>query len=205
MTFGSPQPGTGWWVPSAGSPLGGWPWTPPPPEPSSPPLLRLVLLAFVVVVGLTLPIGVGVAALVATGNRHGAYHVGDCVMMSSSTHGELRATRAECDTDASFTVGKMADRTGGCAPTGYDHFPPPSADDGTGRLCLVPNLVVGHCYRLGVAVGVWNLVDCAGAGTATIRVADRFDVDDEQACEAADQLSVRTYPAPPRTYCLGIV
>lgn len=202
MTFGSPQPNFGWWVPAAGSPPGGWPSTPPP---SSPPLLRLVLLALVVVVSLTLPIGVGVAALVATGKRNGAYHVGDCVMMASSTGGELKATRAECDTDASFTVGTMVDRTGDCAPTGYDHFPPPSADAGTGRLCLVPNLVVGHCYRLGVAVGVWNLADCTSADAAMIRVTDRFDVEDEQVCTSEDQLSVRTYPAPPRTYCLGLV
>jgi hypothetical protein len=190
MTLASPQPDSGWWAP-------GWPG---PPRPQLP---RLILLALVVV-ALMLTAGVGVAAWALTGHRHHTHQVGDCVVVAPFTGGELRASRASCDTDPSFTVAKLADRTGECAPNGYDRFGPPSADSGTGRLCLVPNLVVGHCYRLGVAVGVWSLVDCAGAGPATIKVTQRLDTDDARACVSGSQLPPRSYPAPPRTYCLGL-
>jgi hypothetical protein len=210
MIVGSPQGGTGWWMPNAGSaPEAQW-WPAPnqepqvfPVPPSSPRLSRLVPLAVVVVAGLMLPIAVGMAAMASTGHRHSAYRVGECVMMASSAGGELRATKAGCDTDPSFVVAKMTDHTEDCAPTGYDRFPPPSADSGTGRLCLVPNLVVGHCYGVGIAQGVWNLVDCAGAGPATIKVNNRLDTDDAGACVPGSLLPARTYPSPPRTYCLG--
>jgi hypothetical protein len=187
MTFGGPAPGTG--------SVHEWPRSPWP---------RLVPF---VVVGMMLAAGIGAAALVITHHRNGTYHAGDCVVVAPSAAGELHATEAACDTDPSFTVAKLADRTGACAPDGsdgYDRFGPPVADSGTGRLCLVPNLVAGHCYRLGVAVGVWNLVDCAGAGAATIKVTKRLDADDARACVPQSQLPARTYPAPPRTYCLGL-
>jgi hypothetical protein len=164
-------------------------------------------LAFFVVVGLMLGAAIGAAAAMLTNHGHSTYRAGDCVVVAPSTAGELHATEAACDTDPSFTVAKLADTAGDCAPDGanaYDRFGPPLADSGTGRLCLVPNLVVGHCYRLGAAVGVWNLVDCTGAGAATVKVTKRFDADDAQACVPGTQLPARTYAAPPRTYCLGL-
>jgi hypothetical protein len=191
MTFGSPRPYSGWYASGAGA----WPQSRFP---------RIVLFAVFAVIGLMLPVGVGAAALVATGHRHGTYHVGECVVVASSAAGELHATKAGCDTDPSFTVAKMTDHAGGCAPTGYDNFRPPSADPATGRLCLVPNLVVGHCYQLGAAVGMWSLVNCAGAGPATVKVAERLDTNDAQACTSDNLLPARTYPAPARTYCLGL-
>lgn len=182
MTYGSPRPAPGAWTPSA----------------------RLVVSVLAVAVSVLLAAAVAIAALLVTGHRHGGtYHAGDCVVVASTTAGQLHAAHAACDTDPSFTVAKLTTKTGECAPNGYDRFGPPSADSGTGRLCLVPNLIVGHCYRLGVAVGMWNLVDCAGAGPATIKVADRLDTDDAQACGPASPLPPRSYPAPPRTYCLG--
>lgn len=210
MIVGSPHGGAGSWMPGTGPAPDGrlWPAPNPMPQipapaPSSPPLSRLVLLALVVVTGLMLPIAVGMAAMATTGHRHSAYHVGECVMVASSSDGELHATKAGCDTDPSFTVAKLAEHAEDCVPTGYDRFLPPSADSGTGRLCLVPNLVVGHCYGLGIAQGVWNLVDCAGAGPATIKVNNRLDTEDADACVPGSLLPARTYPAPPRTYCLG--
>lgn len=148
---------------------------------------------------------IAAAVVAVVGHYHArTYQAGDCVVVASSTEGELHAARAACDTDPSFTVAKLTDRVDDCAPNDYDRFTPPSADSGTGRLCLVPNLVVGHCYRLGVAVGIWNLVDCRGAGPATIKVTDRLDTADAGACGTDGQLPARSYPAPPRTYCLGL-
>lgn len=186
MTYGGPQPDTG--------------WSAPIPYPARVRWPLFVLPA--VFAGVLLIAGTVVAV---AGHRHGgAYRAGDCVVVASSAEGELRAAPAACDTDPSFTVAKLTDRTDGCAPDDYDRFAPPSADDGTGRLCLVPNLVVGHCYRLGIAVGIWNLVDCRGAGSAAIRVTDRLDTADAGACGTDGGLPARSYPAPPRTYCLGL-
>lgn len=186
MTFGGPNPDPGWWAPV------------PYPEPVRRPRLVLpAILAGILLVAATV-------TAVVTGHHHDrAYRAGDCVVVTSAAAGELHAARVNCDTDPSFTVAKLTSRAGDCAPDDYDRFVPPSADTGTGRLCLVPNLVVGHCYRLGIAVGIWNLVNCAGAGPATIQVTGRLDTADPSACGTG--LPARSYPAPPRTYCLGLV
>lgn len=180
--LGAPQPDAGRCAPGRRR----WPWI----------VLPAVLAGALLIAG---------AVAVLGGHRqHGSYRAGDCVVVASSVAGELHAARAACDTDPSFTVAKLTDRADDCAPDDYDRFTPPSADTATGRLCLVPNLVVGHCYRLGVAVGIWNLVDCRGAGPATVKVTDRLDTDDAAACGIAGRLPARSYPTPPRTYCLGL-
>lgn len=155
--------------------------------------------------GAALTVVMAAAIVVIGGHSHRGlgYQAGDCVMVMPSAGGELHATKTACDTDASFTVAKLADPAGDCTPKGYDRFASPQADPATGSLCLVPNLVAGHCYRFGTAVGIWNVNDCADAGPAAIRVTKRVDADDARACLVGTYLPARTYPAPPRTYCLA--
>ena len=152
--------------------------------------------------GIAALVGVLVGALIPIVAGHNAhrFRAGDCVLVAPTAGGELRTTRTGCDTDPSFTVAKLAGRDGDCAHDGYDRFRPPAADAATGKLCLVPNLVVGHCYRFGATLGVWDLSDCADRATV-MRVADRLDTDNPGACTA--DLPARTYPSPPRTYCLS--
>ncbi|OBI49745.1 hypothetical protein A5707_16115 [Mycobacterium kyorinense] len=160
---------------------------------------------WLVAAGLGVLVGVAIGAMIPAVSSHQAhgYRVGDCVVVEPTSGGELHTTRTGCDTDPSFTVAKLADRAGDCAANGYDRFRPPIADAATAKLCLVPNLVAGHCYRLGTAVGVWDLSNCADRGPTTIKVSSRLETDNAQACSSDGYLPARTYPSPPRTYCLA--
>jgi hypothetical protein len=149
----------------------------------------------------------------ATTQHSGAAPTTACVVVrAGSPGGELHAIRSPCSTDPSFTVAKRADAANRCSPGRYAQLLPPFADQATGRLCLVPNLVVGHCYRFGVPVGMWELGRCAGA--ATIKVTRRVDADDSHACrgdapavpdlaQPVAQPRALTYPS--RTYCFSDV
>lgn len=149
----------------------------------------------------------------ATTLQNGPAPTTACVVVrAGSPGGELHAVRSPCSTDPSFTVAKRADAADRCSPGRYAQFSPPFADRATARLCLVPNLVVGHCYRLGVPVGMWELGRCAGA--ATIKVTRRVDGDDSHACpgytpaepELAQPVAQpRALAFPSRTYCFSDV
>src|SRR5262245_43212327 len=84
--------------------------------------------------------------------QHAEFRVGDCVLVSPNASGELHSTRTGCGTDVSFTVGALAKGPDDCQR--YDRFQSPFADAATESLCLVPNLVAGHCYRFGVPLGM---------------------------------------------------
>ena len=136
-----------------------------------------------------------------------------CVVVRADSPGdELHASETPCSTDPSFTVAKRGDAADNCGPGRYAQFRPPFADQATGRLCLVPNLVVGHCYRFGVPVGMWELGRCVGP--ATIKVTKRLDADDSHACPVdapatpgMAQLAAepRALAYPSRTYCYADV
>lgn len=145
---------------------------------------------------------------------HTGHASGSCVVVTApSPDAELRAVAAPCDTDPSFTVAGFANQAGDCASRAYTRFRPPFSDDATGRLCLVPNLVVGHCYRFAVPVGMWQLVACAGSGPAVVRVTKRIEAEDQHACPADTspptpgirRLSApQAMPYPSRTYCFDL-
>jgi hypothetical protein len=167
--------------------------------------------------GLTVS-GVALAAAVVVGTwastHHGAAPRGAaCVVVhAASPDDELRATGTPCGTDPSFTVVKGGAAAANCAARRYVQFRPPFADQATGRLCLVPNLVVGHCYRFGVPVGMWELSRCVGR--AVIKVTKRVDSEDARVCpvdppaapgmaQLAAQPRALAYPS--RTYCYADV
>ena len=74
----------------------------------------------------------------------------------------------------SFTVASLASGADDCRQ--YNRFRTPFADATTERLCLVPNLVAGHCYRFGVPLGMLDPVSCDGAGPATFRVTKTIEI-----------------------------
>jgi hypothetical protein len=161
-------------------------------------------------VALTAAVVVGIWACV----HHGAApRSAACVVVhAASPDDELHATAAPCGTDPSFTVAKREDAADTCAAQRYAQFRPPFADRATGRLCLVPNLVVGHCYRFGVPVGMWELSRCAGR--AIIKVTKRVDANDAHLCPvdppaplgmAQPVAQPRALAYPSRTYCYADV
>lgn len=133
--------------------------------------------------------------------------VGDCVAAAASPPGEVWVRRSSCADDPSYTIGALADTSGTCPTAEYQHFPAPAADRVTAGLCLVPNLVADHCYRLGMPVGVVARADCAGPRTGgpdsgvLVQVTRRLDTHDRHACPSEGGSFSWPYPSPARTYC----
>ena len=169
---------------------------------------KVAILAAVVVVA------VGTVAMVVALHRSRvsfqqehtrALAVGDCVVVTASPPDAVQTRRSSCADDPSFTIGALADTSGSCPTTEYQHFPAPAADRVTAGLCLVPNLVADHCYRLGMPIGVVERAACTdprGGGPDSgvlVQVTQRLDVHDQSACPAGGY--AWPYPAPARTYC----
>ena len=139
--------------------------------------------------------------------REGAtvFSVGDCVAIPDHNpgNGALKASKAGCTTDPSYTVGAITDSSGSCPSNEYQHLPTQFADPSTSRLCLVPNLVADHCYVLDMPIGVVQRADCAVRSEQglLVQVTQRLDVRDQQACPSNVGEYAWPYPSPPRTYC----
>ena len=133
--------------------------------------------------------------------------VGDCVVVTTGAGDAVQTRRASCADDPSYTVGAMTDVSGSCPTTEYQHFAAPVADRATAGLCLVPNLVADHCYRLGMPIGVVEKAACSDSRTGSpdsgllVQVTRRLDVHDQSACPAGGGSYAWPYPSPARTYC----
>lgn len=170
---------------------------------------RLLVLAAVLVA-----VAGCVAAVVALNRARDSFEqahtrplaVGDCVVVAASAPDAARAWRSSCGDDPSYTVGALANASGVCPSSEYQHFPAPGADQDTAGLCLVPNLVADHCYRLGMPIGAVERADCADRRTdpasgVLVQVTQRLDVRDQHACPSAGGDYAWPYPSPARTYC----
>ncbi|MGA5540362.1 hypothetical protein ACPCIR_00795 [Mycobacterium sp. NPDC051198] len=129
------------------------------------------------------------------------YAVGDCLTLAKDGI-QVEDTKAHCEKDPSYTVASRTDGDGSCPNDNYVTFEVTSGGDTAGRLCLVENMVAGHCYQTDLASSVTELVDCARGSiiTPTVEVLSRQD--DGAATCGANQIAI-TYPepAPGRTYC----
>ena len=171
-----------------------WPPQYGPPLPARCP-------GWYVFAGIAAVVAAATAVAVAPREQHADYQVSDCVSVSADGSGELRATHTSCSADLSYTVGALANEDGDCVPDRYDQFRSPFADPATERLCLVLNLVVGHCYRIGIPMGKLDPVDCSRSRPAVFRVTKRLDVSDLDACPDEKSQFAMAYPSPARTYC----
>ncbi len=136
--------------------------------------------------------------------------VGDCVVVATSAPDAVAARRSHCGDDPSYTVGALATAGGSCPSSEYQHFPAPAADQATAGLCLVPNLVADHCYRLAMPIGVVERADCADRRSdpstgILVQVTQRLDVRDDRACPSASGHFAWPYPSPARTYCTATI
>jgi hypothetical protein len=135
-----------------------------------------------------------------------SFAVGDCVVVPASAPDVVRATRASCSVDPSYTIGATTTASGTCPSAEYQRFQAPAADESTSTLCLVPNLVADHCYQLDMPIGVVKRADCTASRTdpamgVLVQVTQRLDVRDQAACPTASGQYAWPYPAPARTYC----
>ncbi len=129
------------------------------------------------------------------------YAVGDCLTLAK--HGiNVEDAKADCQQDPSYTVASRTDGDGTCPNDNYVTYEVTSGGDSAGQLCLVENMVAGHCYQTDLVSNVTELVDCANGSmiTPTVEVLSRQD-NSAATCEH-DQTAI-TYPepAPGRTYC----
>jgi hypothetical protein len=135
-----------------------------------------------------------------------SFGVGDCVVVPASARDVVRATRASCAVDPSYTIGATTTAAGTCPSAEYQRFEAPAADAPTSTLCLVPNLVADHCYQLDMPIGVVQRADCKASRTdptlgVLVQITQRLDVRDQAACPTASGQYAWPYPAPARTYC----
>ncbi|MGK2881102.1 MAG: hypothetical protein ACSLE6_10010 [Mycobacterium sp.] len=133
----------------------------------------------------------------------GPVPVGECVVLHGDGRADpLSAAAVDCDAAMSYTVSAHTDVTGECPPPGDGSvFVEPFGDRLTARLCLVPNLAVGHCYAFGTPLSRYEPIDCVTTDVATIRIEQRFEVSDADACNDPSRATV--YQAVPRTYCVS--
>ncbi|MBJ7340185.1 hypothetical protein [Mycolicibacterium sp.] len=166
--------------------------------------IRVVLVA---VLGLAVLSGCSLHAAESPRGLAKVFSVGDCVAIPAQAPGAtsdtLSAEKVPCAADPSYTVGAMANSSGSCPSSEYQHLPTQFADPSTTQLCLVPNLVANHCYVMDMPIGMLQLADCAERGQQglLVQVTQRLDVRDQQACPATAGHYAWPYPSPPRTYC----
>ncbi|MCV7194390.1 hypothetical protein [Mycolicibacterium brumae] len=130
--------------------------------------------------------------------RTKSFAVGGCVTLPASG----QAQPAHCGQDPSYTVGAVAD-DGNCPSPVYQQA---SAPGTSATLCLVPNLVAEHCYRLSLPIGVLARSNCASQSRpddgVLVQITRRYDdIADRTACPQTAGNHVWPYPAPARTYC----
>lgn len=184
------------------------------PSPSRPPTRHrwpiLALSAVVAIVAVVAVFAINQARVSFEERTAQDFAVGDCVVVPATGPGAapngVRAARAACAVDPSYTIGATTAATGSCPSAEYQRFPAPAADEPTAALCLVPNLVAAHCYQLEMPVGVVTRADCAASPSdpdtgVLVQVNQRLDIRDQAACPTATGHYAWPYPAPARTYC----
>lgn len=132
-----------------------------------------------------------------------SFAVGDCVTIGSGTPEKGNdIQRGPCTTDPSYTVGVVMETDQPCPNQNYIGYKWTVGDtDTVGRLCLVENLAVGHCYHPQPGTDLLEQLDCSVSDDKTYKVVHRIDSDSAGQCPA--ETNAYNYPAPPRTYCLG--
>lgn len=126
---------------------------------------------------------------------------GECVTVSKGT--EVASTGCAAD-NAKFKVGRVLTDSGATCPPGDDEYVQVTPSGG-GKLCLLPNLVEGACYKPSDDEDSWGRATCSGE--ETVKVTKVIPTaGDGSGCpdDGDDQLSI-VYPEPPTTYCLAPV
>ncbi|MFI9010382.1 hypothetical protein ACIGNX_24415 [Actinosynnema sp. NPDC053489] len=157
---------------------------------------RRILIAVLVLVLLGI-IAFGVWSLTRGGSHAEA---GDCVSVSAQQDDRADVETQDCSTDqASFKVGKVLDASDAtCPEDGLYTEIVPTDDAGDGyKLCLLPNMVEGGCYKADEGTG---FVKTACSGPETIKVTKVVKGSaDLAACPDGAGMA---YPEPAVTYCL---
>lgn len=134
-----------------------------------------------------------------------SYATGECVTMSKADQGigNIELTKSACDIDPSYTVASRIDASGKCPNENYSEYSLSVNYETAGKLCLVENLAVDHCYETEFMTNITKLkATCTGglANSNPFKVVSR--VESEGAPCPGDSTAV-TYAQPARTYCVS--
>lgn len=127
--------------------------------------------------------------------------VGDCVSVSAEADNRAEVDTLDCSADeASYKVAKVLETTDAtCPEDGLYTEIVPAASVGDGyKLCLLPNMAEGSCYKPDEGTG---FVKTGCTGPETIKVVKVIEGSaDLEACPDGAGMA---YPEPPVTYCLA--
>ena len=176
------------------------PWAPPAHEAGKPDGGgggRKVLIGVLVVVVLGLVV-YGVRYL--TSDPANA-EVGDCVSVSAEADNRAEVDTLDCSADrASYKVGKVLDATDATCPEEglYTEIVPAGGVGDGYKLCLLPNMAEGACYKPDEGTGFVK-TECTGPETIKVIKVVEGSADLEACPDGAGM----AYPEPPVTYCLA--
>ncbi|MEU4741245.1 hypothetical protein AB0G02_12385, partial [Actinosynnema sp. NPDC023658] len=159
---------------------------------------KKIVLAVVLVLLLLAVIVFGVRYLMGGSANAEA---GDCVSLSAENDDRAQVDTLDCtDAKASYQVGKVLDATDGACPEEglyTEIVPAGGAGDGY-KLCLLPNMAEGGCYKPDEGTGFVK-TECTGPETIKVTKVIKGSTDLEACPDGAGM----AYPEPSVTYCLA--
>jgi hypothetical protein len=160
-------------------------------------LIAIIAVAVVVILGIVY------AVFALGGNDPKDASAGDCVSFSApSLKDSDKVETVDCDNDkALLKVGKViGNDTDTCPDAGfYQQYPADGKPPQGFRLCLLPNLAEGSCYKLDDLSENYLKGECKGLDTLkVVKVINGSD--DTGACPDG---AGESYPEPKLTYCFA--
>ncbi|WP_077005619.1 LppU/SCO3897 family protein [Saccharothrix sp. ALI-22-I] len=146
-------------------------------------------------------IGIGVVGVFYLFSGSTNAEAGDCVSLTAEADNRAEVETLDCDEDkASYKVGKVLEATEDTCPEEglYTEIAPAGSVGDGFKLCLLPNMAEGACYKPDEGTGFVK-TDCTGPETIKVTKVIQGSTD-TNACPDAAGMS---YPEPPVTYCLA--
>ncbi|MEV0680933.1 hypothetical protein AB0I60_30900 [Actinosynnema sp. NPDC050436] len=167
------------------------------PAPAGGGQARKVLLAALAVVVLV----AGFFAIRYFVNNSAVASAGDCVSLTGQSDNRADVNNLDCGDDkASYKVGKVLEAADAvCPEEGLYTEVSPTGGVGDGyKLCLLPNMTEGSCYKPDEGTGFVK-GDCTGPETIKVTKVIKDSTDLAKCPDSAGM----SYPEPAVTYCLA--
>ncbi|MBB5956553.1 hypothetical protein FHS29_003139 [Saccharothrix tamanrassetensis] len=166
------------------------------PARSGSPLRKILIaaLAVIVIVG-------GFFAVRYFMSNSAAASAGDCVSLTEQSDNRADVKTLDCgDAKASYQVGKVLDQADAVCPEEglYTEVSPASSVGDGYKLCLLPNMAEGACYKPDEGTGFVK-GDCTGPDAIKVTKVIKDSTDLTQCPDSAGM----SYPEPAVTYCLA--
>lgn len=175
--------------------------TPPPAPVGAPVKRRNPVVRIVVAIVVLLVVSGGFYAFRYFTDDAARASVGQCANLTGTEH-DPTIEMLDCNSDnAKLKVAKVLDSaTGSCPNADYSEYYKSSSRGPSYKLCLVPNLVEGQCYKIGASGKDTDFSKAPCGSGDVVKVAKVIQGSaDEKACPGGGGVS---YPEPPTTFCV---